>query len=295
MVGSDIGGVLLACQLAVGNTAIACAVAYGAPGVEALINDLGQTRVPILLHIAADDPARTPAVFEQLQAAATQHALVGVYVYPAVRPGFDNRNNAAYNRSAHDMARSRTLASLREVIGPKYDLAGLWDAHLYSEFAERDVDVSMATMVDEPYVLVVPTVTGGTGKKDLHRWYSHHFHFQNPEDTRIVPISRTVGSDRVVDEFIFCFTHDRVMDWILPGVPPTGKTVEIPMIAVVNFRGPKLYHEHIWWDQASVLVPTGLLKAEGLPVSGAEQAAAMQDEQLPRNTLIPGWDQRAGL
>ncbi len=181
------------------------------------------------------------------------------------------------------------MARGRRAGRPGCDLAALWEAHLYSEFAERDVDVSMDTMVDDPYVLVVPTVTGGTGKRDLHRWYSNHFHFQNPVDTRIVPVSRTIGSDRVVDEFVFCFTHDRVMDWILPGVAPTGRSIEVAMIAVVCFRGPRLYHEHIWWDQATVLVQAGLLDPAGLPVTGAEQAAALLDEDLPRNRLIPGW------
>lgn len=277
-------GAVTACELAAGDPHCACAVAYDPPAGahERLAALAPRLEVPVVVHVAGDGGA--------LAVAGGGDSALSVHAYPGVTAGFALPGSPAFDRPAQMMAKSRTLACLREVLGPVYDIEALWEAHLYSEFAERDVDVSMATMVDDPYVFVVPTVTGGTGKERLHRWYSRHFHFQNPEDTEIVPISRTVGTDRLVDEFVFRFTHDRVMDWILPGVAPTGRRIEIPMIAVVNFRGPKLYHEHIWWDQASVLVQAGLLAADGLPVTGADQAAAMQDEHLPRNRLIPDWE-----
>jgi carboxymethylenebutenolidase len=105
----------------------------------------------------------------------------------------------------------------------------------------------------------------------------------------MIPISRTVGAYQVVDEFIMCFTHTCEMDYMLPGIAPTGKYVEIPMVAVVNFRGNKLYHEHIYWDQASVLVQIGVLDPEGLPVAGIETAKKLLDESLPSNTLMARW------
>ena len=105
-------------------------------------------------------------------------------------------------------------------------------------------------MVAEPYVNHIPTMTGGVGYRDLPRFYKHHFIPKTPKDTRLVPISRTIGAtDRIVDEMLFCFTHDIEIDWMLPGVPPTGKYVEIPLVAIVRFRGDKLYNEHIYWDQ----------------------------------------------
>lgn len=277
-------GVHLAIALAAGDPALACAVAYGVPAAAA-----AWPACPTIVHVGEADPACAGGHLARLREALAASPQVSLHVYPGAGADFDNRNAANYDRAHAGMAKSRTLACLRAALGPRYDLATLWDAHLFSEFVERDVDVSMDTMVDEPYVLVVPTVTGGTGKRDLHRWYSNHFHFQNPTDTRIVPVSRTVGADRIVDEFVFCFTHDRVMDWLLPGVAPTGKYIEVPMMAVVNFRGTRLYHEHIWWDQACVLVQAGLLDPTGLPVTGAEQAAALLDETLPRNRLIPAW------
>jgi len=102
----------------------------------------------------------------------------------------------------------------------------------------------------------------------------------------MVPVSRTVGTDHLVDEMIFKFTHTIEMDWMLPGVAPTGKRVEIPLVAIVHFRGDKLAHEHIYWDQASVLVQLGLLDPTGLPVAGVATARKVLDNSLPSNELM---------
>jgi carboxymethylenebutenolidase len=170
-----------------------------------------------------------------------------------------------------------------------FDLSALWDEHCRHEFGERDVNATMKTMVDEPYVNHIPTMTGGVGHDQLKRFYTHHFVNSNPEDTKLVPISRTVGTDRVVDEMLFCFTHTREIDWMLPGVPPTGKYVEVPLIAIVCFRDGKLYNEHIYWDQASVLVQIGKLDPTALPVAGIETARKLVDKTLPSNTLMAAW------
>ena len=97
------------------------------------------------------------------------------------------------------------------------------------------------------------------GPKELARFYQHHFVNSNPKDTKIVPVSRTIGADQLVDEVLFCFTHDVEIDWMLPGIKPTGKYVEVPLVAIIRFRDGKLCHEHIYWDQASVLAQIGLL------------------------------------
>ena len=111
----------------------------------------------------------------------------------------------------------------------------------------------------------------------------------NPDDTQLIPLSRTVGADRVVDELLFRFTHDREIDWMLPGVEPTGKLVEIALVAIINFRGDKLYHEHIYWDQASVLVQVGLLDPSNLPAAGIATAHKVLDETGPANELMASW------
>jgi carboxymethylenebutenolidase len=168
----------------------------------------------------------------------------------------------------------------------EYDLEALWEAHCRYEFETRDVDATMATMVDEPYVNHIPTMTGGVGHDQLKRFYKYHFIGANPPDTAMTPVSRTVGADRIVDEMIFRFTHTTTVDWMLPGVAPTGRTVEVPLVAIVQFHDGKLVHEHIYWDQASVLVQLGLIDPAALPVAGAETARKVIDKTLPSNKLM---------
>jgi carboxymethylenebutenolidase len=173
------------------------------------------------------------------------------------------------------------------------DLVSLWEAHCRYEFETRDVDAVMATMTPEPYVNHVPTMTGGVGHDQLKRFYKYHFIGGNPPDTELAPISRTVGADQIVDEMLFSFTHTSEIDWMLPGVSPTGRRVEVPLIAIVRFVGDKVAHEHIYWDQASVLVQVGLLDPKGLPVVGAEAAAKALDTALPSNELMTRWSTSA--
>jgi carboxymethylenebutenolidase len=169
---------------------------------------------------------------------------------------------------------------------PEHDLEALWEAHLRHEFAARDVDATMATMVEVPYVNHIPTMAGGVGHDQLKRFYKYHFIGANPPDTDMIPVSRTVGIDRIVDELIFRFTHTETIDWMLPGIAPTGRRVEVPLVAIVQFRDGKVAHEHIYWDQASVLVQIGKLDATGLPVAGAETARKVLDPKLPSNALL---------
>jgi carboxymethylenebutenolidase len=218
---------------------------------------------------------------------------IAIYVYPGVAPDFDRKGSANYDRAAAGLAHSRTIALLRRVMGPHYDLEALWERHTHYEFEARDVAATMQTMVAEPYVNHIPVMTGGVGGEELVRFYAHHFIPKCPADFKLVPISRTIGADRLVDEMLVCFTHDVEIDWMLPGVPPTGRYVEVPTVAIVNFRGDKLYHEHIYWDQASVLVQIGLLDPNGLPVAGVESAKKLLDESRPSNTLMKRWAESA--
>ena len=170
-----------------------------------------------------------------------------------------------------------------------HGLAALWEAHCRHESETRDTDATMATMVDEPYVNHIPTMTGGVGQRQLKRFYKHHFIGANPADMELLPVSRTVGVDQLVDEMVLRFTHTSEIDWMLPGVPPTGRKMEVPLVAIVRFRDGKLAHEHIYWDQASVLVQIGKLDPEGLPVAGAETARKVMDKDLPSNALMRSW------
>jgi len=168
-------------------------------------------------------------------------------------------------------------------------LSDIWDEHVREEFAAKDAAAALDTMVPDAYVNHVPVLTGGVGP-ELREFYSKHFIPHMPADTEIVPISRTIGSERLVDEMVIRFTHDIEMDWMLPGIAPTGKRVECATVAVITFRDRKLFSEHIYWDQASVLVQLGLLDPSKLPVAGVETARKLADPSLPSNRLM----ERAG-
>lgn len=155
---------------------------------------------------------------------------------------------------------------------PREDLARLWEEHTSHEFSTRDTEATLATMVEDAYVNHVPVLTGGAGRAALRAFYSRDFIPNMPPDTKLTPISRTVGEDQLVDEMIFSFTHTKEMPWMLPGIAPTNRYVEVALVAIVRFRDGKLAHEHIYWDQASVLKQIGLLSAPELPVFGAESA-----------------------
>jgi carboxymethylenebutenolidase len=165
-------------------------------------------------------------------------------------------------------------------------LSELWEDHVRYEFSTRNTDDTLATMVDDAYVNHIPVLTGGSGRDELRKFYSKRFIPQMPPDTEMTPVSRTIGEDQIVDEMIFKFTHTIPMDWMLPGISPTGKRVEVPLVAIVRFRDGKLAHEHIYWDQASVLVQIGLLDPAKLPVAGVESARKVLDPTLPANELM---------
>src|SRR5438876_9285996 len=155
---------------------------------------------------------------------------------------------------------------------PQPDLIQLWEEHIKHEFATRDTEATLDTMVEDAYVNHIPVMTGGFGKTALRSFYSADFIPKMPPDTTITPISRTVGEDQIVDEMIFSFTHTQEMPWMLPGIAPTNRRIEVPLVAIVHFRDDKLAHEHIYWDQASVLKQIGMITDPQLPVCGAETA-----------------------
>jgi carboxymethylenebutenolidase len=154
-------------------------------------------------------------------------------------------------------------------------LGKIFDKHIEYEFDKEDVKATMTTMTDDPYVHHVPTLTGGFGYNEVYSFYKNRFVGKMPKDIKIKPISRTVGKDQVVDEIILRFTPDREIEYMLPGVKPTGRYVEIPHVVIMKFDGLKIAHEHIYWDQASVLVQIGLIEEKNMPVTGIQQARRM--------------------
>jgi carboxymethylenebutenolidase len=166
------------------------------------------------------------------------------------------------------------------------DPGAVFDAHVRAEFAERSVEATMATMTDAPYVTHVPVLTGGHGRDEVRQFYATWFVGRWPADMQVTQISRTVGQDRVIDELIATFTHDVEMPALLPGIAPTGRKVSLAHVVVMGIVNGKVAYEHIYWDQASLLVQVGLLDPAKLPVVGAEQASKLRDPTLPSNELI---------
>lgn len=256
---------------------------------------------PLMIHTAHEFvPSREgEVVFFYESAEATNFVLPGHEKYAPGHAG---------------VAHTRSLGFLKKNLGgPYFDLDAIWEEHTLYEFGERDVNKTMSTMVAEPYVNHVPTMTGGVGRSALTSFYRDHFIFNNPEDTQLELISRTVGVDRVIDEFIFSLTHDKVIDWLVPGIPPTGKHIRVPFTSVVNIRGDRLYHEHIAWDQATLLRQLGLLPeylpfpyplpdgrkpAQGkrfeyrVPAAGVGTAEKLKDESSVQSNEMFGFEIR---
>jgi carboxymethylenebutenolidase len=178
------------------------------------------------------------------------------------------------------------MATIKSSDVSNSQLSALWEDHVKYEFVTKDTESTLQTMVEDAYVNHVPVLTGGVGQNELREFYSQHFIPQMPPDTTMTPISRTIGVDRLVDEMIFEFTHTVEMDWMLPGIAPTGKHIKVPLVVIVHFREGKLKHEHIYWDQASVLAQLGLLDTTNLPVAGVESAEKVLDPSLPANRLM---------
>ena len=157
------------------------------------------------------------------------------------------------------------------------DLGAVFDAHVKHEFVDKDVDATLSTMTEDPYVHHVAMATGGVGRKGVHDFYKNHFVGKWPADVKVTPISRTVGKDAVIDELIVRFTHDVELDFMLPGIKPTGKKVELPHAVIMKFENGKVAHEHIYWDQGSLLAQVGLLDPSKVPVLGVEQTRKLME------------------
>ncbi|TKA72709.1 hypothetical protein B0A49_04803 [Cryomyces minteri] len=221
------------------------------------------------------------------------------YTYEGVQPGFAEEGLETFDKVAASLAWTRTLGTVRSAFKTVVDLERVWEEHVALEFVSKDAAATMATMVAEPYVNHVPTLTGGVGQAALFRFCRDHFIPGNPPSLTMRLVSRTIGVDRVVDEMVLAFRHTQEMPWMLPAVPPTDRDVEVALVSVVCIRGGKLYHEHIYWDQASVLVQVGLLDPKAvpqgmrdkgmtrLPVVGAESARKVLNEKsVPSNELM---------
>jgi len=164
-------------------------------------------------------------------------------------------------------------------------LVEVWEAHTAAEFKQKSADAAIATMTDHPVLIHVPVGTGASGKEPLRAFYKDIFIPQMPPDIALELLTRTVAQNRIVDEFVLCFTHTVRMDWFAPGIEPTGRKLVVPHVGIISFDGGKISSEHIYWDQATVLLQMGIVN-EDMPILGAEQADRLFDSTAPANKLI---------
>ncbi|MEE2970858.1 MAG: dienelactone hydrolase family protein, partial [Pseudomonadota bacterium] len=283
-IGHGAGGVL-ACRAAA-DAGFRAVVAFDATGLADDPEFLAAAPCPIVLQFGAAGAPDAAAAADKIRRAHKRKDGSRVHVWDQAGPGFAIPHRAAFHKLADDLAHSRTLELIRRVLGPYYDYVALFAEHVHHEFTTRDVDATMATMIDAPYVNHVPTLAGGVGHDMLKRFYKYHFVDQNAGGRDRTRISYTTGSNRLVLETYTKFPHDSVIDRYFPDIEPTGKTVEIVTVIIVKFRGDKVCHEHLYWDQGSALKQLGVLDAEGLPLAGAEAARKVLDETLPSNIFM---------
>jgi len=164
-------------------------------------------------------------------------------------------------------------------------MINLLERHVNAEL-QGDLDTTMATMSEDPHLFNIPTMMGGNGYDGVRSFYKNHLVGKFfPPDVTMNRVSLTVGANQIVEELVIGFTHTTTIDWLLPGVAPTGKRVEIGVVVIAGVKDKKLTHEHIYWDQASVLVQVGLLNSNGLPVCGSESAQKLLNPSIPNRVF----------
>ncbi len=269
-----------------------CAVGYYGVGIEQALSETKTLASPLMLHIAARDKFCSPEAQAAIHAALDGNPLATIHDYAGEDHAFGRPGGEHYSAAAAELANLRTIEffvrhlSNGKASSSAQQLLDRWDEHIKYEFATQNTEDTLQTMVPDAYVNHIPVMTGGSGHDELRKFYSQRFIPQMPPDTSMTPVSRTIGANQIVDEMVFEFTHTIKMDWMLPGIEPTGRHVKVPLVVIVHFRDGKLAHEHIYWDQASVLVQLGLIASKGLPVAGAESAAKVLDASLPSNALM---------
>lgn len=161
----------------------------------------------------------------------------------------------------------------------------LLEKHVTAEL-QGDLQTTMATMSDAPHLFNIPNMMGGNGYDGVRSFYENHLVGKFfPPDVTMTRVSLTVGTNQIVEELVIQFTHTVMIDWLLPEIAPTGRKVEIGVVVIAGVKDKKITHEHIYWDQASVLVQVGLLDPKDLPVCGSESARKLLDPSLPNRTL----------
>ncbi|KAF2670908.1 carboxymethylenebutenolidase [Microthyrium microscopicum] len=229
-------------------------------------------------------------------------ATFPTYVYPEVQDGFAEHDLDMFDAIAADLTWTRSLTAIRKGLGQDADLENVKDSFTTLSITEKNATAAVALMSEKAHVNYAPTGTGGIGRRALFHFYKDFFIPGSPPTLKWKLISRTTGVDRVVDEMVVSFKHTQEVPWILPGVPPTNRFVQVPVVSIVAIRGDRLISEHVYWDQASVLVQIGALDpkfvpkqlaskgCKKLPMMGADEAKKVLNvSSVPSNLMIDKW------
>ncbi|KAI8932717.1 hypothetical protein NX059_010209 [Plenodomus lindquistii] len=276
-----------------------------AEGTKGNEETIGVTRRPEVLGIQGKRKTVRKRVTPGIGAGGLQDKIVyPCFTYEDVDPGFAEHDLDQYDAVADAIAWSRSLSTVRRGFSAEVDLERVWEENEEQKYRGKNVEKILDTYVKHPtpYLNFTPTMTGGHGIPDLRRFYKDYFFAHSPPTMHMRLISRTIGTDRIVDELYIQFKHTCQMPWILPGVTPTNEKVEIIVVSIVAFRAGKVWCERVYWDQASVLFQVGLLDPEEvpeeakkgglemLPVSGSESARKVMDvESEEWNDMIDDW------
>ena len=149
-------------------------------------------------------------------------------------------------------------------------MAAAFDRHVAAEMA-GDLETTLSTMSKSPHIIHVPTLKGGVGVAGVREFYANSMTGKSffPPDVSITTLSRTIGQSQLVDELSISFVHTEEIEWLAPGVAPTGRPIELVVVVIVGFDAEQsITHEHIYWDQAGVLIQMGMLQpGPGFPVT----------------------------
>ncbi|KAF2715583.1 hypothetical protein K504DRAFT_469751 [Pleomassaria siparia CBS 279.74] len=276
-------------------------LAQGAHGSESV----GVARRPEVLGIQGRRKIVQKKVSPGIGAGGMQPGIkYPMFTYEGVDPGFAEHDLDEYDAVADAIAWSRSLSMVRKGFGAEVDLERVWEDNVEQKYHGKDANKILNTYCNTPtpFVNFTPTMTGGIGTTELSRFYTSYFMPSSPRSFHMRLLSRTIGVDRIVDELYMQFKHTTQMPWILPGIPPTNQKVEIVVISIVGMRAGKIWHERVYWDQASVLFQVGLLDPEEvsedlknkglemLPVAGSEAARKiMEIESEEGNDMIDDW------
>ncbi|OCK81589.1 dienelactone hydrolase-like protein [Lepidopterella palustris CBS 459.81] len=266
---------------------------------------VGVSRRPEVLGIQGKRRTVQKRITRGIGAGGLQEKITyPAYTYEGVDPGFAEHDLDEYDAVADAVAWSRSLSMVRRGFGAEVELERAWEDNVENKFHAKNPTKLLSTFTSnpQPFVNYTPTMTGGGGHDELLRFYSDFFLSSTPPSFQMRLLSRTVGVDRIVDELHISFKHTTEMPWMLPGIPPTNQKVEVVVVSIVGMRGGKVWHERVYWDQASVLFQVGLLDPEDvgkewedkgvqlLPVAGAEAARKiMENESEPVNEMIDDW------